>query len=183
MRSGSTIELISTILPPETVKPMTATDCPPRVMTTPAARSPAPGASARRSTRSRASGARRLPHRAAPRKGQGPRPCVDPGHHVRVEDRDERVEVAAVRRGEERVDHLDPGANHIAATPRRRALSAGLTVRLWDLHSLTPLASFTIEDFPEVCALTADGETVIVGDYPAHPPIHRRATAMKGRPG
>jgi hypothetical protein len=37
-------------------------------------------------------------------------------------------------------------------------------VRLWDLHSLTPLASFTIEDFPEVCALTADGDTVIVGD-------------------
>ena len=29
MRSGSTIEFISTILPPETVKPMTATGCPP----------------------------------------------------------------------------------------------------------------------------------------------------------
>jgi hypothetical protein len=100
-----------------------------------------------------------------PGRDQGPRLFVDPGHHVRVEDRDERVEVAAVRRGEERVDHLDPGANHIAATPDgSRALSAGLIVRLWDLHSLTPLASFTIEDFPEVCALTADGDTVIVGD-------------------
>ena len=37
MRSGSTIEFISTILPPKTVKPMTATGWPPRVMTTPAA--------------------------------------------------------------------------------------------------------------------------------------------------
>ena len=60
---------------------------------------------------------------------------------------------------------LDAGANHIAATPDgSRALSAGLIVRLWDLRSLKPLASFTIEDFPEVCALTADGDTAIVGD-------------------
>ena len=37
MRSGSTIEFISTILPPETVKPMTAAGRPLSVMTTPAA--------------------------------------------------------------------------------------------------------------------------------------------------
>ena len=60
---------------------------------------------------------------------------------------------------------LDPGARVIAVTPEgSRALSVGFDVRLWDLRSLTPLASFTIEDFPQVCALTADGDTALVGD-------------------
>ncbi len=31
---------------------------------------------------------------------------VGPQHDIWVEDRDERIEVAMVRRGEERVDHL-----------------------------------------------------------------------------
>jgi len=53
-----------------------------------------------------------------------------------------------------------------ASADRSRALSVGsdLTVQLWDLRGMESLASFTLDDFPRVCALTADGETAIVGD-------------------
>lgn len=44
------------------------------------------------------------------------------------------------------------------------ALPGGLTVQLWDLRAMESLAGFTLDDFPTVCALTADGETAIVGD-------------------
>ena len=48
----------------------------------------------------------------------------------------------------------------------RRALSAGrdFVIYLWDLTALTPIATFTIEDFPIICALTANGDTAVVGD-------------------
>jgi hypothetical protein len=39
-----------------------------------------------------------------------------------------------------------------------------LIVHLWDLLTLESLATFPLEDFGIVCALTADGDTAIVGD-------------------
>jgi WD40 repeat protein len=48
----------------------------------------------------------------------------------------------------------------------QRLISAGndLSVLLWDIESRQPLASFTLESFPNVCALSADGQVVVVGD-------------------
>ena len=50
------------------------------------------------------------------------------------------------------------------------------TPLLWDIESRQPLASFTLEDFPNVCALSEDGQTAVVGD-------RRTAHLLKFRTG
>ena len=71
MRSGSTIEFISTILPPETVKPMTATGCPLSVMITPAAPFTSTGRFGAPIDAIASVWRARFRRRAAPRKGGG----------------------------------------------------------------------------------------------------------------
>jgi hypothetical protein len=127
-RSGSTIALISTILPPETVKPMTATGCPPTVTTTPAAPFTSTGrfgADTCDHERRTGSGCRAVEHNGSIRVRLS---SVDSHHDVWVEDRDERMEVTVLRRGEEGVDHfslagdigvwgLDVGSSYAAPGP------------------------------------------------------------------
>jgi NACHT domain- and WD repeat-containing protein len=47
---------------------------------------------------------------------------------------------------------------------RKRLLNAGSAVWLWDVETHKPLASFTLEHSPTVCALSETGRFAVVGD-------------------
>jgi hypothetical protein len=53
---------------------------------------------------------------------------------------------------------------HTEGTPEPCSAGRDFVIYLWDLTALTPIATFTIEDFPIICALTANGDTAVVGD-------------------
>ena len=106
-RSGSASTSISTILPPATVKPKTASGRPRGATTTPAAPFTSAGRAnrARRAKRSACSATAAAP-RTSLDAPDGSGAAVGAEHDVRVEHREQRVEVAAARGGEEGVDDL-----------------------------------------------------------------------------